>query len=97
MIQTQAERQEWHDKLVARFAQPDEEVRVIAGRDWARVRPMYCANCGDLFYGWTPLDVPLPSYVKESGPDARQTCGHPFCFKADNERAYREVTQPRTT
>lgn len=89
MIRTPAERQAWNDTQAARFAQPDEVIQIINGREWARVRPMYCANCGNLFYGWTPLDVPLPSYVKDEGRGKRLTCNHPMCEKAETERDQR--------
>lgn len=86
MNQTSAETQAWHDECVARFATPDGTIEIHNGRDWARMRPMICPVCRNTFYGWTPLENPLPARVVDPGkPGTRQTCGHPFCYKAENE------------
>ena len=88
MNRTPAETQARHDECVAKFAQPDPEVRTIAGRDWARVRPMKCPTCTHIFYGWTPLDSPAPPYQVDDAPGQRQTCGHPLCHKAEEDHAF---------
>lgn len=91
MNATPTETQAWHDACVARFAIPDPEVRTIAGRDWARIRPMRCANegCGRIFYAWTDIDTLHQPNQVDPAPGARQTCGHPFCHRVEEERAFK--------
>lgn len=43
--------------LKARYADPDPMVTVEQGREWARVHPKRCAQCGSVFYSFRPLDV----------------------------------------
>ena len=91
MNTTPAETQAWRDACVARFAHPDPEVRTIAGRDWARVRPMRCPSCGRGFYGWQDLASFHEPWAVDSAPGQRQTCGHPLCHKAEEDFARNAV------
>ena len=90
MNHTHQETQAWHDACVAKFASPDGTVETIGGKDWARMHPMRCP-CGRVFYGWAPLDNPPAPYQLDPGPGQRQTCGHPFCHKAEEDFARNAV------
>lgn len=98
---TPHEIQEWNDAQVARFAQPDGTIEIIRGREWARVRPMRCPWCHMTFYAWAPLDAPGAPHVEDIPPGhgmgARQTCGHPLCWKHEDEHQFRRRRTLTTT
>lgn len=100
---TTAAQQAHFDRLVAVFADPDGTVEVIQGRDWARIHPKVCPVCGRVFYGWKPLDVDWEPFVVDPvpppGSPSRQTCGHPLCWKAEDEARWHDKLRamPRAT
>ena len=83
----------WAYEQQAQFAQPNMEIRTIGGREWSRNHPKCCPWCGSVFYAYKPLDTDWQPYQVDPDPlhgmGTRKTCGHPLCWKSEDERQFR--------
>lgn len=77
---------------VLRLAEPDNTpVEGKKGDFWARNHPVCCPQCGNVFYGFQPIDRPFEPGQNPSGlhgtDGSRQTCGHPVCADLEAKAA----------
>lgn len=83
--------QSWRDSRKALFARPDPNRRYTSnGREFSLTHPKRCPICGDRFYTYGPADeLPAPPAVDPIPDDdgKRTTCGHPTCWKVEDEEA----------
>ena len=91
------ELQRHFDRMKSLAAYPDGTLidRGPGRAPWARVVPIRCPICRDVFYTFGPLDHSDNPVIEQNDPQPprgcgmRQTCGHPQCHKAEQNFQYR--------
>ena len=87
MKQTQREEQDWHYECKAMWAEPHPEVReTIMGLVFTRTLGKRCPYCGDIFFTYQVEGHEREPYRVDPDSGARETCGHPKCWDAEEDR-----------
>lgn len=85
------------------YKKPDGTIQSIAGHDFARTHPKTCPWCMNTFWTWMRVGALLQPYAVDQEPQpgdkvqARETCYHHLCLKAEWEHQARRFKPVMTT